>query len=146
MSPTDPTPTLTQLAPWLKRVALIVLVPPILAAASTYLITQQNRGVTIDPAILTALESVRTTVDAAAIAAPTDDATRIGRLESRVGGLVAELAQLRAELTSHIHPGRPVTWPNHPGRLGSAPPNTGSAPIGDTGPIGSTSSPPNGPP
>lgn len=138
MSPTDPTPS--PLAAIINRL-IVLAAPAILGAMATYIATHQPTGVTIDPAIRTALESV----NPAPIPAPTDDATRIGRLESRVGGLVAELAQLRAELTAHIHPGRPVTWPNHPGRLGSASPQSsapaGVAPIGDTGPIGSTSLP-----
>ncbi len=144
MSPTDPNPS--PLAAIINRL-IILAAPAILGAMATYIATHQPAGAPVDPTVAKALESVRPMVDPFGLVPAPDDATRIGRLELRVGGLVAELAELRAELTAHIHPGRPVTWPNHPGRLGSAspqsPPPTGSAPIG------STSSPdptPNGPP
>lgn len=144
MSPTDPNPS--PLAALINRL-VILAAPAILGAMATYIATHQPAGVTVDPTVAKALESVRPMVDPFGVAPAPDDATRIGRLESRVGGLVAELAELRAELTAHIHPGRPVTWPNHPGRLGSAsqqsPPPTGSAPIGSTASPDPT---PNGPP
>jgi hypothetical protein len=51
---------------------------------------------------------------------------RLDRLEARVAALIDQVAELRRDVDQHIRPPEPVTWPRHPGRIGTTSPAIGS--------------------
>ena len=51
---------------------------------------------------------------------------RLDRLEARVAALIDQVAELRRDVDQHVRPPEPVTWPRHPGRIGTTSPAIGS--------------------
>ncbi len=130
MSTSDPaTAAIRPLAIMLAKAIALYVSPSILAILiASNVIPRGDQAGGLDP-------FATTPAPAAALPSPgpiadtqpaPDRLDRLDRLEARVAALIDQVAELRRDVDEHVRPPEPVTWPRHPGRIGTTSPAIGS--------------------